>query len=176
MTDSAQMPLYQCHKKVRALKIVHVEKVPREYLLHVDPRTEATAQGLQVAMASASREATETFFHPIVVSDEWVSKHNPEAGGYYVQYDDGYTSYSPAKAFEEGYTRLCATQPPPPEYGIPHVLAHLKERAEWLRREWQNGGNFEYLHLKEEECLYIAKCIEDTHKRLCSTATKEVKS
>jgi hypothetical protein len=33
-------------------------------------------------------------------------KHSPEAGGYYVQYKDGYTSFSPAEAFEEGYTRL----------------------------------------------------------------------
>jgi hypothetical protein len=66
--------------------------------------------------------------------------------------------------------RLQSSQPPPAEYGVPHVLAYLKERAEWLRREWQNGGNYSYLHLKEEECLYIAKCIEDTHKRL--TATK----
>lgn len=27
------------------------------------------------------------------------------AGGYYVRYQDGYESWSPAKAFEEGYTR-----------------------------------------------------------------------
>lgn len=35
---------------------------------------------------------------------EWLDKHKPEVGGYYVLYDDGYESYSPAKAFEEGYT------------------------------------------------------------------------
>ena len=35
-----------------------------------------------------------------------VEKHNPEAGGYYVVYEDGYKSFSPAKAFEEGYTRI----------------------------------------------------------------------
>ena len=27
-------------------------------------------------------------------------------GGYYVQYADGFESWSPAKAFEEGYTRI----------------------------------------------------------------------
>ena len=27
-----------------------------------------------------------------------------EAGGYYVRYPDGYESWSPAEAFEEGYT------------------------------------------------------------------------
>ncbi len=32
-------------------------------------------------------------------------KTDPDpVGGYYVQYADGYTSWSPAKAFEEGYT------------------------------------------------------------------------
>jgi hypothetical protein len=34
---------------------------------------------------------------------QWWTKHNPERGGYLVQYEDGYSSYSPAKAFEEGY-------------------------------------------------------------------------
>lgn len=34
---------------------------------------------------------------------EWVQKHNPQVGGYFVQYADGYQSYSPAKAFETGY-------------------------------------------------------------------------
>lgn len=28
--------------------------------------------------------------------------------GYYVRYEDGYESWSPAKAFEEGYTRCSA--------------------------------------------------------------------
>ena len=59
-----------------------------------------------------------------------------------------------------------------PAYGIQQVLEYLNDRAAWLRSEWKNGGNYEYLHLKEEECLYIAKCIEDTHKRL--GPTKEV--
>lgn len=42
----------------------------------------------------------------IPVSKEWLDKHNPQPGGYYVVYQDGYASYSPAKAFEEGYTRI----------------------------------------------------------------------
>ena len=35
-----------------------------------------------------------------------MDRHKPKAGGYYVVYDDGYKSYSPAKAFEEGYVRI----------------------------------------------------------------------
>jgi hypothetical protein len=34
----------------------------------------------------------------------WVAKHEPWVGGYIVVYDDNYTSFSPEKAFDEGYT------------------------------------------------------------------------
>lgn len=43
---------------------------------------------------------------------DWHQKHKPQVGGYLVQYEDGYQSYSPAKAFEEGYT-LAASVPAP---------------------------------------------------------------
>ena len=36
----------------------------------------------------------------------WLDKHNPAVGGYYVVYKDGYESFSPAQAFEEGYARI----------------------------------------------------------------------
>ena len=40
------------------------------------------------------------------VTREYYDKHKPEVGGYYVVYVGGYKSYSPAKEFEEGYTRM----------------------------------------------------------------------
>lgn len=45
------------------------------------------------------------------VSAQWAFRHAPNdlatlADGYYVRYADGYESWSPAKAFEEGYTRI----------------------------------------------------------------------
>lgn len=40
------------------------------------------------------------------MSREWMTKHNPVVGGYLVLYDDGYCSFSPAEAFESGYTRI----------------------------------------------------------------------
>ena len=43
---------------------------------------------------------------PVRVDGQYLRQHRPEVGGYYVVYKDGYKSYSPAKAFEEGYTRL----------------------------------------------------------------------
>jgi len=42
----------------------------------------------------------------VEVEHSWLAKHLPEVGGYYVRYKDGYESYSPAKAFEEGYTKV----------------------------------------------------------------------
>ena len=42
----------------------------------------------------------------ILVSPEYVAKHDPKVGGYYVKYPDGYESWSPAEAFEEGYTEV----------------------------------------------------------------------
>jgi len=38
------------------------------------------------------------------VTHEWVKEKHAEAGGYYVMYKDGYSAFSPAEAFEEGYT------------------------------------------------------------------------
>jgi hypothetical protein len=40
------------------------------------------------------------------VDQEYMYKHKPVAGGYYVVYKDGYKSFSPAAAFEEGYTLI----------------------------------------------------------------------
>jgi hypothetical protein len=43
---------------------------------------------------------------PIIVGAQFLEKHKPEVGGYFVQYADGYKSFSPAAAFEEGYTLI----------------------------------------------------------------------
>jgi hypothetical protein len=80
-----EMPKYECHKTVHALKIREVTEVP---------------SGGAILIPEDTRYAG------IDVDAEWVSKHSPEAGGYYVSYDDGYKSYSPAAAFENGYTLI----------------------------------------------------------------------
>lgn len=84
MAATKPLPKYVCHKEVRALKISTVEwnSTEQRYLLH---------------FAGSGYE-------PLVVSKEWVDSKGPRAGGYLVQYADGYQSFSPAKAFEEGYT------------------------------------------------------------------------
>ncbi|MBG0839008.1 hypothetical protein H3223_02645 [Pseudomonas toyotomiensis] len=82
------MPKYKCHKQVWALKI-------REVAQGVAP-AEHTG-GSWLLLPENDRYAA------IEVAHDWYARHKPEAGGYYVVYSDGYSSYSPAEAFESGY-------------------------------------------------------------------------
>jgi hypothetical protein len=91
---AAQLPRYQCHKQVWALKIASIEQAPAN--------SERMFEGGDWVIVPE-----ETGYAPFRVGhDEYVLKHKPQVGGYYVVYDDGYKSYSPAKAFEDGYTSL----------------------------------------------------------------------
>jgi len=87
------LPLYQCHKQVRAFKINLIEQGK------LNEPTQFTGGSYWLLSTPPNGQAVE-------VPAEYVAKHKPEVGGYFVVYDDGYTSYSPAKAFEEGYTRI----------------------------------------------------------------------
>ncbi len=80
-----KLPRYKCHKEVCALKIAGIQPV--------------------VGGAAIITPADEGYA-PFNVDQEYVAKHKPQVDGYYVVYDDGYKSYSPAKAFEEGYSRI----------------------------------------------------------------------
>ena len=89
MTNAPQIeiPLYQSHKKIHALKVKALDPnpdVPGEYLLTPE----------------------EPGYAPFMVSRDYVNRHNAQVGGYYVTYEDGYESWSPAEAFESGYTRI----------------------------------------------------------------------
>jgi hypothetical protein len=90
-----EMPRYQSHKKVWALKI-------KQVLLD---SSLAQAQGRETT-GGAIITPEEEGYAPFTVNAEYVRKHNPQVGGYYVVYDDGYKSWSPADAFESGYTKL----------------------------------------------------------------------
>lgn len=90
-----EMPKYKCHKTVHALKISAV-------MLDVDEAKSANRKTDGSAMIYPEDQG----YAPFRVNEEYVRKHKPEAGGYYVVYDDGYKSFSPAKAFEDGYTRI----------------------------------------------------------------------
>jgi hypothetical protein len=91
MSDDKQWPLYNCHKQVRAAKILSIStdiKILADY-----------SAAIVLITDSDSFDANPDFW----------GKHQPKVGGYIVQYLDengnvDYTSYSPAKPFESGYT------------------------------------------------------------------------
>ena len=86
---SAEMPRYRCHKEVWALKIAQI---------HADE--------VDLATGGATITPAETGYAPFKVGATYLGKHKPKTGGYYVVYKDGYASFSPAAAFEEGYARI----------------------------------------------------------------------
>lgn len=92
MTDMAEMPRYKCHKVVHALKIGRVEPRPR-------PDNEENDGSFVIT-------PVEVGYAPFGVDHSYMEKHSPQPGGYYVVYADGYKSYSPAEAFEAGYTLI----------------------------------------------------------------------
>jgi len=50
---------------------------------------------------------TDKLYTPFVPKDrKYFERCSVQAGGYYVVYKDGYESFSPAEAFEEGYTLI----------------------------------------------------------------------
>lgn len=81
---SIEMPKYKCHKEVWALKIKSINEKGSGYELVFEDNKYA----------------------PIMVGQAWVESKYAQSGGYYVVYKDGYSSYSPADAFEDGYARI----------------------------------------------------------------------
>ena len=81
-----EMPRYNCHKQVWALKIKDIDV------------SELDDGGLNIT-------PEEEGYAPFYVDAEYAEKHDPHIGGYYVVYKDGYKSFSPADAFEGGYTK-----------------------------------------------------------------------
>lgn len=93
--DVVEMPRYRSHKEVWALKIASIE-FDADKARGEDRETDG----------SAIIGPGDKGYAPFRVDAAYVQKHDPKAGGYYVVYEGGYKSWSPADAFEGGYTRL----------------------------------------------------------------------
>lgn len=89
-----EMPRYQSHKKVWALKI-------KSIVFDADLAAEDRKFD-----GSATIIPEDSKYAPFKVDSAYVNKHQPQPGGYYVVYEDGYKSWSPADTFEAGYSRL----------------------------------------------------------------------
>jgi hypothetical protein len=100
---AVQLPRYRSHKEVWALKIAKVEILKPtiaelQAILDENPN--------QPEIPGAIITPSDPGYGPFVVTNAYVQKHEPKVGGYFVQYADGYKSWSPAEAFESGYTRV----------------------------------------------------------------------
>ena len=112
MTTSRELPKYQCHKKVWALKIKDVT--------YDRPPLEGVPRG------NATITPEDEGYEPFVVDEVWAMKNRPQPGGYYVAYEDGYKSYSPAPAFEAGYSLLsCRSELSPSAQADQRIEAEL---------------------------------------------------
>jgi hypothetical protein len=84
------LPMYRSVKDVRAFKIgalaEAVDSMPGSFRASIVPEDHSIPA--------------------VSVSAAWINRHHPEAGGYFVVYKDGYCSYSPPAAFDEGYIRV----------------------------------------------------------------------
>jgi hypothetical protein len=112
--NTVQLPRWQSHKIVAADKIVHV-LFSRGF-----PDRWELACGVIVGVSEDLKMRGDEF--PV--------------GGYYIRYEDGFESWSPMKAFEEGYTRL------PILYQLHH---EFKDGTTDMcaQKEWVDGPDFE---------------------------------
>lgn len=85
MSNATRLQRYQCHKQVSAGKILFMAKDEQggKLMLHID-----------------------NLANIVPVDLAYLEKHKPQIGGYYVVYEDGYESFSPAEAFEQGYSLI----------------------------------------------------------------------
>lgn len=91
MTDTSNMPLYECHKQVHALEIASVGNYKNNPEMGRLIRTVNFTDG-------TSRDLTDDIFR----------RYLPQPGDFYVVYEDGYESFSPRKAFLDGYKAIDA--------------------------------------------------------------------
>lgn len=83
-----EMPFYTCHKRVQALEIIAVGG----FMTNLD--TGAVTRPLQFSDGSERKLPLQMF-----------ARYVPQMGDFLVRYEDGYESFSPRKAFLDGYTR-----------------------------------------------------------------------
>lgn len=82
--NTSQLPKYRSHKEVWALKIKDIKIV----------------DGIRIIVPE------EQGYEMLAVTKEYFDKHNPQVGGYFVRYENGHESFSPAEPFEAGNTLI----------------------------------------------------------------------
>lgn len=96
-----ELPRYKCHKEVWALKIKSI-RILRPTIQQLQDLLDDKTGEIVGAIITPEDDS----YAPFEVPKAYVDKHEPKPGGYYVVYEDGYKSFSPAEAFESGYTLI----------------------------------------------------------------------
>ena len=144
-----EMPFYICHKRVQALEILEVGNY------YPDPHGTKLLRAVRYDGGS------------IGLSQDLFQRYVPVPGDFLVRYEDGYESFSPRKAFLDGYTREEAIEALPQridqalaqEPNTPFITGELQEllrdcRAEILGLRGHTDGSLlmerliELSHLK----------------------------
>lgn len=94
MNPQIEMPKYQSHKKVWALKIKEAKFEEDDGTLYLSFVEEAYAP-IEIKPDDSSR-----------IAKAMLSAEIKGDTGYYVVYEGGYRSWSPTAEFEAGYTKL----------------------------------------------------------------------
>lgn len=103
VTDDVQLPRYRSHKIVNGGKITSIHRLADSDEAFLDLTWPGGATTVKVTGA-------------------YMRKHDPQVGGYWVRYEDGYQSWSPAEAFEGGYTLVSEVLELHREYMLPKGL------------------------------------------------------
>jgi hypothetical protein len=124
--SSDELPRWKCHKEVRAVKII------------------AVAGDMIIPLQG---------YAPFEVPPDWLKRHEPVPGGYYVVYADQYSSYSPPEAFESGYTQLSndwrdrvVEEKRELDEKVQKLSAFLEEISEWSARPRMTQKQLDLLH------------------------------
>ncbi|EPK2688447.1 MULTISPECIES: DUF2829 domain-containing protein [Klebsiella] len=113
-----KLPKYQSIKIVEAAKIAKIEG--------------------QVMLLSFRKHGTK-----VEVDQTYLDKHQPQVGGYFVRYENGYESYSPKEPFESGYLSVETTihaAKTGASFGI--AIEMLKDGHRVARKGWNGKGMF----------------------------------
>jgi hypothetical protein len=92
MLDPKRLARFACHKVVSAGRIVEIR--------------ETVAFGCVPEISYLVIELADGRLEAVKPDAKLFARSKPVLLDYYVVYEDGYVSISPAQAFEEGYTRI----------------------------------------------------------------------
>lgn len=138
---AANLPQWKCHKVVRAAKIIDWHRLPNR-----------PGEEFHLFLEGG---------HKKTLPSSRIPADGPIVGGYYVVYEDGYTSFSPAEAFEAGYTRLPDGLDglQPHQQRVVIEASELRDRLEKLTTFIADGAGpiFANLSLEERQDMQIQR-------------------